>query len=74
MELNDSISRDAPITLNGKQCFCAEGNRVALDYLQVARAALRKSDAMRNDSAIKAAVDTFLDTFLRHCRSCETCR
>jgi hypothetical protein len=76
MELNDSISRDEPITLNGKPCFCNEGNRLALDYLQAARDALKKQDVWPNDSAIKAAVDTFLDTFLRHCHNgpgCDVC-
>lgn len=76
MELNDSISRDELITLNGNLCFCAEGNRLALDYLQAARDALKKQDVEPNDSAIRAAVDTSLHTFLRHCHNgagCKTC-
>jgi hypothetical protein len=39
MELNEPIPHEA-ITLNGEPCFCAEGNRLALDYLQAARDAL----------------------------------
>jgi peptidase E len=76
MELNEPISRE-PITLNGKQCFCAEGTRLALDYLQTARNALKKSDVATNELAIKSAVTESLEKFLSHCHhgaGCKTCK
>jgi len=73
MELTDLIPRE-PITLNGTPCFCDEGSSLALDYLQTARNALKKSAAMRNESGIKGAVVESLEEFLRHSRSCETCK
>jgi hypothetical protein len=76
MELNEPIPHEA-ITLNGEPCFCAEGNRLALDYLQAARNALRKCDAMPNESGIRFAVIGPLEKFLSHCyhgSGCETCR
>jgi hypothetical protein len=76
MELNDPIPHER-ITLNGEPCFCTEGNRLALDYLQAARDALRKCDGMPNESGIKGALVASLEKFLSHCHhgsGCETCR
>ena len=76
MELNDPIPHE-PITLNGEPCFCAEGNRLALDYIQAARDALRKCDGMVNELGIKSAVVASLEKFLSHCHhssGCVTCR
>ena len=62
MELTEPIPHEA-ITFNGEPCFCAEGNRLALDYLQAARDALRKRDVYPNDSGIESAVSTSLKNF-----------
>jgi alkanesulfonate monooxygenase SsuD/methylene tetrahydromethanopterin reductase-like flavin-dependent oxidoreductase (luciferase family) len=54
--------------------LCEEGERLATEYLTVARDVLKKSDAAPNDSGTKAPVVERLEAFLRHKKDCGVCR
>ncbi len=53
--------------------FCAEGERLAANYLVVARGALQKS-VLDVDSINQARVGTALCDFQRHQRHCAVCQ
>lgn len=77
MELSKLIpqeEQEETITLDGKPYFCADGNRLALNYLQAARDALTKRDVQLNPTDIQSAVTTPLQKFLSHSSRCKTCR
>ncbi len=72
MDLDHPILREE-IRLHGKQCFCEVGERLAWDYLQAARDALKRSEMTRPISPPMERVPPAFALFWSHSSNCKKC-